>query len=78
MLFYFFSPVPTKSLPFKINKIKGLRIGLFGKLFGRRRSKKYYLTYKETKGLANKISLTNLNFTFLKSWTYYGAFGIKI
>lgn len=60
------------------NYLRGIRIGLFGKLFGRRRSKKLYLRYYIKKTLLTSLKFKNINFTFLKSWTYYGAFGIKV
>jgi hypothetical protein len=60
------------------NFLKGVKIGLFGKLFGRRRTKKFYLKYYIKKTLLTALNFKNINFTFLKIWTYYGAFGIKV
>ena len=60
------------------NFLKGIQIGLFGKIFGKRRSKKLYLKYYIKKTLLTSLKFKNINFTFLKSWTYYGVFGIKV
>lgn len=57
--------------------LKGIRIGLFGKIFGRRRSKKLYLNFLKINQQLTSIKYNTINFTYIKSWTYYGAFGIK-
>jgi ribosomal protein S3 len=37
-----------------------------------------YLKYYIKKTLLSTLTFKNINFTFLKSWTYYGIFGIKV
>ena len=69
----------VKKLKLKTpNFLKGIQIGLFGKIFGRRRSKKLYLKYNIKKTQLSSLNFKNINFTFLKSWTYYGVFGVKV
>ena len=60
------------------NFLKGIQIGIFGKIFGKRRSTKLYLKYYKKKTLLSTLFFKKIHFTFLKSWTYYGIFGIKV
>lgn len=78
LILNFFTNKINVLKPQKFKTLKGIRIGLFGKLFGRRRSKKLYIDYFIEKTWMSSLSFKNFNFTFLKSWTYYGAFGVKV
>ena len=50
LTFFFLETPKLKILTIKANKLlKGLFIGIFGKIFGRSRSKKMYLTYYKKK-----------------------------
>lgn len=48
------------------NTLKGLQIGLFGKVFGRRRSTKLYLNYFKDNMMLTTLFFKKINFSFLK------------
>lgn len=67
LLIEFFSVELPRIKLLTPNFLKGIQVGIFGKIFGRRRSTKMYLKYYVKKTLLSTLTFKNINFTFLKS-----------